>query len=342
VGPTPYYVEIFNSSTGSIEAWCGFGVTCATVVAQSGSTVQNYVAYISVFGTASPPPSIQATSSTQVVSWLTVTLEATGQFLAPGQAVTLTATASLDVGPTPFWIEIVDVEGATSPIICGFGTTCSASVTHSGAFSNFAAYVSRFGTTDPPPDVRSEACCIDVTWMSVGLTASPQALTAGETTTLAATANMDVGPTPFSILIYGASSSAPVAVCAYGTTCEVAVTQPSPVIDVYVAVIAPVAHTIPTYPPPGVRATSDPVDVSWNPPPAPIAVPYVIGDTSTADAASTLQAAGLVLGTVGNDINCDSIGMVDREDPPAGTQVLPGSAVSIYFGVPPAPPQECP
>jgi hypothetical protein len=70
-------------------------------------------------------------------------------------------------------------------------------------------------------------------------------------------------------------------------------------------------------------------------------VPSLTGD-SQADASAELQAAGLVLGTVGSavDTSCDNIGVVFRQSPDAGTTVRTGSAVSITIGTRPKTP--CP
>jgi len=69
-------------------------------------------------------------------------------------------------------------------------------------------------------------------------------------------------------------------------------------------------------------------------------VPDLTGDSQTR-AAQALQAAGLVLGgvTTVTDKYCSNLG-VQNQDPPAGTAVNPGSAVSVTIGQPP--PGGCP
>jgi alpha-tubulin suppressor-like RCC1 family protein len=68
----------------------------------------------------------------------------------------------------------------------------------------------------------------------------------------------------------------------------------------------------------------------------PAIVPDLTGDSQTR-AGQVLQAAGLVLGAVSavTDKFCDNLG-VRTQDPPAGTAVNPGSAVSVTIGTPPA------
>jgi alpha-tubulin suppressor-like RCC1 family protein len=72
-----------------------------------------------------------------------------------------------------------------------------------------------------------------------------------------------------------------------------------------------------------------------------VAVPDLGGDT-TAQAGATLQAAGLVLGSVSSavDNTCNNIGTVLRQSPAAGTTLHIGSAVSITIGTRPKTP--CP
>ena len=74
----------------------------------------------------------------------------------------------------------------------------------------------------------------------------------------------------------------------------------------------------------------------------PVTVPSVTGDT-TGQASAALQAAGLVLGTVSSviDYTCDNIGTVVSQNPGAGNNVSPGTAVSVTIGKAPPPPHQC-
>ena len=73
------------------------------------------------------------------------------------------------------------------------------------------------------------------------------------------------------------------------------------------------------------------------------AVPNLVGDTP-AGAHLALQAAGLVVGQISYyvDHSCNNIGRVMYQNPPAGTIVDPGSAVSITIGERPLYPYQCP
>jgi hypothetical protein len=338
VGPTPYFIEIFDFTTGAFLVECGFGATCSSSVTQSGSTVQDYVAYISGFGTTFPPPAVQASSGVLVVSWLTVTLTGGPTVAAPGQPVLLTATASLDVGPTPFYIEIFDVRSGAFVTECGSGTSCSTFVVRASDVGQFVAYISDFDVlTFPPPGIRSLSGSVLVSWASVGLSASPTSLPAGGTANVFALASLDVGPTPWWIEIYDDTSGTRVAFCGFGTSCSASVSQQAATTHSYTAFIAAVSGTPP---PPDVRSTSNTVAVTWTPVQF-VTVPDLIGEPQQT-AINDINAAGLVVGSETTRVDCNNLGDVDDQSPAAGAQVVAGSAVSITTGVRPAQPMVCP
>jgi hypothetical protein len=69
VGPTPYYIEIFNE-TGTRLAVCGSGSTCSATFTPSYAG-SNLVAFISGNSAAFPPPAIVASSSV-ITSYLRI------------------------------------------------------------------------------------------------------------------------------------------------------------------------------------------------------------------------------------------------------------------------------
>jgi serine/threonine-protein kinase len=81
-------------------------------------------------------------------------------------------------------------------------------------------------------------------------------------------------------------------------------------------------------------------DGSFNLPTA-VSVPDVRGGSASA-ASTALQAAGLVRGQLRGvvDNTCNTIGLVVRQSPGAGTQVDPGTAVDLWIGQ--RPPLACP
>jgi hypothetical protein len=97
----------------------------------------------------------------------------------------------------------------------------------------------------------------------VSLADNPTFVYDWESTTLTATTNFDVGPTPYWIGIYDVTDGTWVNECPTGTTCSAAVsdpTWPSPTSKVYQAVVGLL------YAPPGssgVLVSSAPITVLW-------------------------------------------------------------------------------
>jgi hypothetical protein len=252
VGPTPYYIEIFDATAGAFLTECATGTSCSASVTQGGSAVRNYVAYVSCYGTTYPPSCIQATSNWVTVSWLTVSLSASYVALAPGGTTTLTATASMDIGPTPYFIEIFDATAGSLVVECGYGSSCSANVTQSGStVRNYAAYVSNYSTTFPPSNVRASSNWVNVSW----LTASIGSSRSGSYLDVTGYASLNVGPTPYYIEVFEWNHGSPfeVAICGSGTSCSTGwLYRPSA--DYYITYISGYGTS---WTPPNIRASSN-------------------------------------------------------------------------------------
>jgi hypothetical protein len=259
VGPTPYWIEIYDRSTGGLLGVCGSGSSCSTSIAESSPTTHSFVAYIGSYSGSNPPGTIAATSGIVYCTWLSISLGASPQYLAPGGRTTVTAYVNTNVGPTPYWIEIFDASTGANLAICASGSTCSGSEAQGGAtVHTFVAYVSGYGTSNPPPS-RQVAASINVVWFGISLYASQGTLVTGSTTTLTAYANADVGPSPYWISIFDQSSGR-VALCAAGSSCSVNVTQGATTIRQYVAYVGSSSTGNPPTP---VVATSNSVQVTW-------------------------------------------------------------------------------
>jgi len=101
---------------------------------------------------------------------------------------------------------------------------------------------------------------------SVSLTAGISARTSGQSDTLTATANADVGPTPYWISVYDLTSQSELLSCGTGATCSVTVKQDSPGTQEYQAYVGDLP--LPQSPPGFVLASSQVVAVTWYPRPA--------------------------------------------------------------------------
>ena len=335
--PAASSILIYNLTTRATEAQCVSGTSCATAVSQSASTFRDYIAYVAQ-PVGGQPTNIQATSAGVVVTWMSLSLTASPAVNVPGGATLLTATASLDVGPTPYFIEIFEAVSRALVAECGVGTSCGTSVTKSPGWGWYEAYVGSFTSgTPPPPNVHAVAPETPVvTWMSFSQIGGSSSLRAGETGVVSATSTFDVSFTPFRIEIFDLTSGTTVRTCSSGTTCTAHVSQPVATTHVYVGYVNGAAFDVP----PGevIRATSNTMPVTWTPV---VAVPNLIGELD-ASVPSILQAAGLVLGGDSAQVECGSEGLVIIQSPAAGTPVDPGSAVSVIHGVAPAPGDPCP
>ena len=112
--------------------------------------------------TYSPPTYTPPPVYSPPVTW-SVGLSATTTHPAPGQAVTLTATASANVGPTPWYIRITDATTGQTLASCGGGTTCTArEAEYGGTTQTFRATVASWDGQD----VQATSAPVTVTWSS--------------------------------------------------------------------------------------------------------------------------------------------------------------------------------
>jgi hypothetical protein len=173
IGPTPFYVQIWDTTTGTLLVQCGSGTTCSVNVSQSVATTHTYIATFAGFtssAAAYPPPTPQSTSATSYVTWtgsgLLVSL--TAPAITVNGPETVTATASINVGPTPYYIEIFD-ENGTLLHSCGSGTTCSFSYTPARQpGSNLVAFISSSSATLPPANIQASSNTVTTMYEFIG------------------------------------------------------------------------------------------------------------------------------------------------------------------------------
>lgn len=126
VGPTPYWLDIVDSTTGKVIANCGAGITCSASVSEVLAGTHNFYAEVSGYDGASP---IEKVSSTIAVTWYDLYFSASATYVPVGTSVTLTATTNINVGPTPYYIIIKDSTTGYTLNTCGTGYSCSYSYT---------------------------------------------------------------------------------------------------------------------------------------------------------------------------------------------------------------------
>lgn len=150
IGPTPWYVWI-TDETGALVKECGSGTVCSVSVSSSSPVVHTYSASIrngagqlNVVGLGNPTvvfrPGPCTSDQTGTICLNALTASTTQP--AWNQPVTLTAYSSRDVGPTIFYIQIVDNTTGAIVANCSSGTTCAATVVNSGAPHIYTAYLS--------------------------------------------------------------------------------------------------------------------------------------------------------------------------------------------------------
>ncbi len=156
-GPTIWFVDIVDEN-GAILTSCGSGLSCTATASSAGAATHQYTARLS---TSSSSISAGApTSATVAVTWSAAAggTGGTGGTAAPGGAgactpdgtvcltsftassttpaagtsVTLTASTNIDPGPTIWFVDIVDENGAILTS-CGSGLSCTATASSAGA-----------------------------------------------------------------------------------------------------------------------------------------------------------------------------------------------------------------
>ena len=169
VGPTPYYIMIFDNNSGAPIAICSSGTSCSATVTFQSEAAHRYVAFVSYDSFAYPPSGIQAVSASSEpwVTWtnsnLRVQLGETGY----NGGAQFTASANQDVGPTPYYIEIfaetrnpgngIDT-GSSLLAWCGSGTTCTATNVPDG--TPVTAFISPYATVMPPGTITNSLTII--------------------------------------------------------------------------------------------------------------------------------------------------------------------------------------
>jgi hypothetical protein len=267
-------VSIIDQTTGQTIRSCdgqlvSGTLSCSVVVVQTGATTHVYYAAASelIFNVGYRT----GQSYSVPVTWdyeqvlLQKTPLGSPSTVATGTAVTLTATSYLDVGPSPYYLEIFDLTAGTRIGFCGVGFTCSATVTENAATTHvFRAYVTP-STLTPPVDGRYWLSADSyVTWND-GINTVFFNFT--ETHYLGLNATAPAIPQGYVIEIFDENSGQPVVSCAM-SPCEFDYPDGDPhagVFDGYVAFIAPPDDT--TLPPASFLASSNTGQTGYPAPP---------------------------------------------------------------------------
>ncbi len=156
----------------------------------------------------------------------TVSLTASPSAVSVPDTINLTATASSNVGPTPYYIRVIDDDSGAVLTSCGSGTTCRPTVFttwsenadpkprhyHAEIWSSSGGVASR----SPQVTVEVRRFEFDLT-----LTADPAVARVPDNYTLTAATDRDVGQTPYYIRIFDDRNGQEIKSCSSGKTCQI-------------------------------------------------------------------------------------------------------------------------
>ena len=213
-------IEIFDQTTGTLVGACMQASQCL-VAYSANAGVHTFAAYVTA-PVANQPTENAITSNPVTVSWFSVALTAASTpMVAPGKPVTITATATADLGSSGYQLGLYDMSTGTRLTYCGHGTTCSTTLTKEQAGSrSIVAYVSTTSATSPPPGIQAQSVPITATWLGVTLDANTTNPQRGGTVFMRAHANVDVTNTPWSIGIYDQNGELVGDACKTGSSCS--------------------------------------------------------------------------------------------------------------------------
>lgn len=209
-------IEIFDRTTQTLAGACTQSSQCSVAYA-AASGVHTFAAFIARPGAPLPAAGAGLASNEVDVTWLGVKLASDATLVAPGKAVTFTATSSFDVGKAGRAIVIYDNTTKQKLTYCSRGTSCSTSLTQAtGGVHEIVGWV--------PGQPEAISQTITTTWLGASLSGDSTYPQAGGTVHLTATANTDLTNTPWSIGIYDAHGQLVGQACKTGTTCSADIT----------------------------------------------------------------------------------------------------------------------
>lgn len=172
IGPSPFYTELYDATTGTYLKVCGTGTDCYANVSQAVATTHRFMAYVTTsrdYGF--PPATMQRYSNPTWITWSNSGWQ-TALISYQGNT-TFTAFANRDVGLTPYRIEIYEFtydQGGhitTNTLLkaCGSGTACTlANAPYAGkglvafiAHRHISLLGAYYGTVVEPNDIQANS-----------------------------------------------------------------------------------------------------------------------------------------------------------------------------------------
>jgi hypothetical protein len=224
VGLKQLDIDIYDQSTGARVAQCSTGYTCALGVTENVEESQTYIAYLTDATDVGGNHALSA-SAPVTIDWISVHLAFTvdKNTLPLGGTVTLTATTTVDIDLAPLYVQIWDVTTGAKVDTCAAGTLCQWTASKSVATTH--AYVATFGAfyqSYPPPPQQETTPIEYVTWTDTGIKVALTGLAITHNPeTITATANINVGSTPYYLVILNENNGAMIASCGVGSVCAI-------------------------------------------------------------------------------------------------------------------------
>jgi glycoside hydrolase-like protein len=237
VTDTTLAIEIYDLTSGTLIGACGQGSTCSIAYSATSGT-HDFAAYLTPPTVAVPDGSVAVASNHAHIGWLDSGIVSSSQFVGQGQAVTLTATSSVDVQGSGRWLEIYDLTAGARITYCSRGTTCTTTLREtSGGIHKIVGYI------NGQPEAVSDP--IYVTWLDVSLSATSIGPKTGGTIYLKATTNTDLTNTPYVVGIYDENGRLVDHACKTGSSCNVQAWMSGGTTPRYTAVIGSLAESKP-------------------------------------------------------------------------------------------------
>jgi hypothetical protein len=212
-------IEIFDRTTQTLAGACMQSSQCSVAYA-AASGLHTFAAFITRPGAGLPAAGAGLASNEVSVTWLGISLSSDSALVAPGKAVTFTATSTFDVGKVGRVISIYDNTTKQQLTYCSRGTTCTTSVTQSaGGVHEIVGWV--------PGQPAAMSQSITATWLGATLSGNSTYAQTGGTVHLTATANTDLTSTPWSLGIYDQHGRLVGQACKKGNTCSADITLTS-------------------------------------------------------------------------------------------------------------------
>jgi RHS repeat-associated protein len=231
---------IFNVTTGGLVASCSSGSVCSArtdAFYQDDTRTQTFVAVVGRSGSPSTPDDVvdpQGTSSLVSVyraGWQMDIVGTDGEVSA-GDTVHIGVTVDQDLSDTNglYAIHIFDVVTDTRVAYCTTGASCQADILWDASSPNGASYVAFVASAGTSPHVDAlenvqyaRGSSVSSKAWQVSLASNKTTAAAGESTTITATANQNVGLTGGKLALYIVewAQGTIVRTCTTGVTCTV-------------------------------------------------------------------------------------------------------------------------